>query len=135
MEDIMNLLVGGDDTVDVLAESLKADRKLILNGEVDSWCVEEICMQIMKWNQDDKDIMPEKRKKIYLLINTPGGDAFLFRDACCDDWLWHVLLDGLLPPLCGERKILLPQHDCSAARRVQFHPDYQPQRQGHPGFL
>ena len=76
MEDIMNLLVGGDDTVDVLAESLKADRKLILNGEVDSWCVEEICMQIMKWNQDDKDIMPEKRKKIYLLINTPGGDAF-----------------------------------------------------------
>lgn len=76
MEDIMNLLVGGDDTIDVLAESLKADRKLILNGEVDSWCVEEICMQIMKWNQDDKDIMPEKRKKIYLLINTPGGDAF-----------------------------------------------------------
>ena len=53
MEDIMNLLVGSDDTVDVLAESLKADRKLILNGEVDSWCVEEICMQIMKWNQDD----------------------------------------------------------------------------------
>ena len=48
MEDIMNLLVGGDDTVVVLAESLKADRTLILNGDVDSWCVEEICMQSMR---------------------------------------------------------------------------------------
>lgn len=76
MEDIMNLLVGGDDTVDVLAESLKADRKLVLNDEVAEWCIEDISMQIMKWNQEDKNIIPEKRKKIYLLINTPGGDAF-----------------------------------------------------------
>lgn len=76
MDDFMNVLIGDDSTSNQLVENFKADRKLVLNGEVADWCIEEICMQIMKWNQEDQNIMPEKRKKIYLLINTPGGDAF-----------------------------------------------------------
>lgn len=76
MDDLMNVLTGDSGSVNPLLESFKADRKLVLNGEVSDWCIEDICMQIMKWNQEDKNIIPEKRKKIYLLINTPGGDAF-----------------------------------------------------------
>lgn len=77
MDDIMSVLVGGEgDMVDQLAEQLKADRKIVISGEIQDWCVEDVCMQIMKWNQEDKNIIPEKRKKIYLLIHTPGGDAF-----------------------------------------------------------
>ena len=35
MDDIMSVLVGGeDDMVDQLAEQLKADRKIIISGEI-----------------------------------------------------------------------------------------------------
>ena len=74
MEDLMSVLIG-DNNENGIEDQLLKDRKIVLNSDVADWCVNDVCMQIMKWNQEDKDIIPEKRKKIYILINSGGGDA------------------------------------------------------------
>lgn len=51
------------------------DRRLILNGLVDNDLLEKMCLSILTWNQEDKDIPYDKRKKIYIYINSSGGDV------------------------------------------------------------
>jgi len=54
---------------------LTKDRKIVLNKTITDDTIEDICMWIFMWNEQDKDIPMDKRKKIFLYINTDGGDA------------------------------------------------------------
>ena len=78
MNDIMLEMLGGEnDAVTKMVEQLRSDRKIVLNEEVGDWLIEKLCMQILVWNKEDETIVPEKRKKIVIFINSPGGDVVL----------------------------------------------------------
>lgn len=62
-------------------ENLKK-RKIVLNDEVSQDVIETIVLQILKYNEEDKDIPAEKRKTIFIYVNSVGGDVFNGL-ACC----------------------------------------------------
>jgi ATP-dependent Clp protease protease subunit len=51
------------------------DRKIIINGEITEDIVETAMLQILKWNEVDMDKLPEARKPIRILLNSPGGNV------------------------------------------------------------
>lgn len=72
--DIFTLLEDDSMYDRIIKENLQ-ERKIILNDEIDDSVIENICLMILKWNKEDENIDPEKRKHIYIYINSPGGDA------------------------------------------------------------
>jgi ATP-dependent Clp protease protease subunit len=50
-------------------------RKIIINGEISEDIVETAMLQILKWNDEDKDKTPESRQPIELILNSPGGSV------------------------------------------------------------
>ena len=85
LEDILNL----DDYIDNLNGALKGDsqladyiyvnnlkqRKLYLDCDISFQNVEDIIVNIMNFNKEDKDIPTEERKPIYLYISSLGGEV------------------------------------------------------------
>ena len=61
-------------------------RILVVNREIDESCVEDYVLYILKWNREDRDIPKDKRKPIYVYINSPGGDI----------WSGFALVDAIL---------------------------------------
>lgn len=53
------------------------ERIIILNEDVDDILVERVILQILKWNREDEGKELSERKKITILLNTPGGDVYL----------------------------------------------------------
>ena len=66
---------------DVMRDALDS-RVLIFNSKIDSDVVEDYIYHILVWNQEDNGLAPEKRKKIYFLFNSPGGDAIISMVLC-----------------------------------------------------
>ena len=60
-----------DDTVEELYKS----RKIYINEDIDENIVEKVIMFIFKFNSEDTGLSPYNRKKIYLYINSDGGDC------------------------------------------------------------
>ena len=61
---------------DELYKEYLDDRILVLNSEINDNIIEDCVMYILKWNKDDLVVPIEKRKKIRLLITSPGGNSF-----------------------------------------------------------
>lgn len=79
MSDLLLPLLGGNNDdlyTEIIKENLKK-RVLIFNDEVNDNLIENYILHIFKWNREDKDIDPSKRKKITLIINSPGGDCMI----------------------------------------------------------
>ena len=72
--DIFTLLEDDSMYDRIIKENLQ-ERKIILNDEIDDSVIENICLMILKWNKEDENIDPEKRKHIFIYIYSPGGDA------------------------------------------------------------
>ena len=72
--DIFKIL-DDDDVYDGIIKENLQNRKIVLNETVDDNCIENVCLMIMKWNIEDKDIAPEKRKHIFIYINSDGGEV------------------------------------------------------------
>lgn len=53
------------------------DRKIIINQDVNDDLLEMVCMMILKWNAEDKNLPVENRKRIILYINCDGGDVLM----------------------------------------------------------
>lgn len=49
------------------------DRRIYINGEIDSGVIDIAAYQIMRFNRMDKGLPYEERKPIRLYINSPGG--------------------------------------------------------------
>lgn len=65
---------------DIYSEILKNhynDRKIILNQEISDDLMEYVCLMILQWNREDKHLPVENRKKIYIYINSDGGDCVM----------------------------------------------------------
>lgn len=63
-------------TYERLFEEYIDNRILVFNDEVDDNVIENYIMYILKWNMDDRDLPADKRKKIVMLISSPGGNSF-----------------------------------------------------------
>lgn len=72
--DIFTLLEDDSMYDRIIKENLQ-ERRIILNYEIDDSVIENICLMILKWNKEDENIDPKKRKHIFIYINSPGGDA------------------------------------------------------------
>ena len=63
-------------------------RVLIINKDIDNSVIESYAIRILRWNDEDKNILPEKRQPITLLIHSCGGDLFIiFILMGTRDWL------------------------------------------------
>ena len=51
-------------------------RVLIINKDIDNSVIESYAIRILRWNDEDKNILPETRQPITLLIHSCGGDLF-----------------------------------------------------------
>lgn len=74
------LLKLSDDEEDIYTAIIKEnldERRIVLNEEVDDSALESICLFILKWNKEDKDIDVKDRKKIYIYVNSNGGDCVM----------------------------------------------------------
>lgn len=73
----MELLTLKDDDCiyDAIVKEHLNQRKIILNEDVDDNAIENICLMIMQWNKEDKNLPTECRKPIYIYINSDGGDV------------------------------------------------------------
>lgn len=63
------------------------NRRIVVNNPIDGMSFEEIGMWIMYYNKQDKYLPVDKRKPIYLYIDSPGGDPIegtqLISFICC----------------------------------------------------
>ena len=55
-------------------EDLK-ERRLFINGEIDSCVIDSIVYHVLRYNREDKGIPVEKRKPIMLFVNSNGGSV------------------------------------------------------------
>lgn len=75
MEDmILDLGMGKQNEYDIY-EDFRKNRRIIINDQISEALIEDVTLMIAKWNEEDKDIIPQKRKKIVIFINSPGGDV------------------------------------------------------------
>lgn len=51
------------------------DRQIILNEQITPFIVERVIMQILKFNEEDKNTSIEQRKPITIYIHSGGGDV------------------------------------------------------------
>ena len=75
MEDL--LFAMNAETDDIYQQVIKEcynDRKIVFNQEIDDNLVENMALMILQWNKVDKDLPIDKRKKIYIYLNSDGGD-------------------------------------------------------------
>lgn len=68
--------IGNNPLTDETIRAFLEKRVLVFNGEVDEQVMTDYILHILKWNDEDKDIPIEKRKKIKVYISTPGGSTF-----------------------------------------------------------
>ena len=77
IEELLFTVDKDDDIYNEIIKSHIKDRKIIINQEITDDLLEYVCLMILKWNSDDKNLPVDKRKKIYLYINSDGGDCIL----------------------------------------------------------
>lgn len=76
MADILSSLLESEDD-NLYVQQIKRhlnDRKIILNTPIDEDVLENIILYILAWNKEDKGLPKDKRKPIWLYVNSPGGD-------------------------------------------------------------
>ena len=68
---------GTDDLYDEIMRDCISNRILIFNEDVNDSLIENYIMYIWKWNREDRDLDPTKRRKITIILNSCGGDCMV----------------------------------------------------------
>lgn len=97
---------------------LLEERKILINENIDDWVINDIVMNIFKWNKEDNDIPVEERKKIIIYISTLGGcvdSGFALIDAIELSKTPVITVNigdaysmGFLISLAGDERLTLP---------------------------
>lgn len=53
------------------------DRRIIINQDITDDLLESVCLMILKWNSDDKNLPINCRKRIVIYLNSDGGDVIM----------------------------------------------------------
>lgn len=78
MDDFFDSMISDAEISEIENQIIKNhynDRRIIINEEIKDSLLEKVCLSILFWNKEDKDLPISKRKKIYLYINSDGGEA------------------------------------------------------------
>lgn len=65
---------------DIYTEIIKNnlnDRRIVINQEITDDLLENVCLMILKWNTEDKNLPTDKRKKVFIYVNSDGGDCVM----------------------------------------------------------
>lgn len=65
---------------DIYTEIIKNnlnDRRIVINQEITDELLENVVLMIMKWNAQDKDLPISVRRKIFIYLNSDGGDCVM----------------------------------------------------------
>lgn len=63
-----------DGFIETTFKEMLKDRKIVVN-DINDDCVEKVMFQIMKFNKEDENIEPSRRKPIKLYISSDGGNV------------------------------------------------------------
>lgn len=79
MDELLLSVNETDAIYDEIVKSHLNERRIIINREITDDLLETVCLTILKWNAEDKKLrLPkESRKKIYIYINSDGGDCVI----------------------------------------------------------
>jgi len=67
--------MGNDEIRDEVIRDFYDNRILLINDEISDWLLESVILNIIKWNDEDKDIPVEKRHPIRIYIDSEGGSC------------------------------------------------------------
>lgn len=73
MDELLFGITKEDDIYTEIIKNNLNDRRIVINQEITDDLLESVVLMIMKWNAEDKYIQEDKRKKIYIYINSDGG--------------------------------------------------------------
>lgn len=76
-EQLLKQLYEDDEIYQSILKDNYKNRRFIINQDIDDDLLEYIVLSIIKINQCDKHIPKEKRNKIYIYINSNGGDVIM----------------------------------------------------------
>lgn len=72
--DTLGIAIGGSDEIfETIVKDSYANRTIIINEEIDKSMIEYVSEYILKWNKEDLNLHPSKRKPIILKLCTYGG--------------------------------------------------------------
>lgn len=77
MPELVNMVASSTNLYESTIGDALEKRMLIFNEDFSEDLVENYIYHIIKWNMEDKDIVPEQRKPITILLNSPGGDSII----------------------------------------------------------
>lgn len=77
MDELLFGITKEDDIYTEIIKNNLNNRRIVINQEITDDLLENVVLMIMKWNAEDKYIQENKRKKIYLYINSDGGDCIM----------------------------------------------------------
>lgn len=76
--DVLSTLTntGIDDLRDEVIKDFYDDRVLVINGDISDYLLEDIILHILRFNVEDRDVPPEKRKRCLIICDSEGGSVF-----------------------------------------------------------
>lgn len=74
MDELMMFSNNDELYIDMIKSNLEK-RILIFNQSIDDSLLESYIMNIIKWNEEDRDIPVDKRKAIWIILNSGGGET------------------------------------------------------------
>lgn len=77
MEEMLFEIQKEDDIYTEILKSNLNDRRIIINQQITDDLLETVCLMILKWNSEDKNLPVEVRKPIVIYVNSDGGDVVL----------------------------------------------------------
>ena len=77
IEELLFEINKDDDIYNEIIKNHLNDRRIIINQEITDDLLENVCLMILIWNSEDKNLPVDKRKKIFIYINSDGGDCVL----------------------------------------------------------
>jgi ATP-dependent protease ClpP protease subunit len=77
MEELL-FQIGEDDALyqEIVKNHLN-DRRIIINQNITDDLLENVCLMILKWNSEDKNLPIDCRKRIVIYLNSDGGDVIM----------------------------------------------------------
>lgn len=77
--DFEEILLGKTGNDDMRVDAIKEyydNRTLILNNSITEDVLEDLSIHILLWNKDDKDLPVDRRRPIFIYLDSEGGNCF-----------------------------------------------------------
>ena len=77
MEELLFQIGEDDGLYQEIVKNHLNDRRIIINQDITDDLLESVCLMILKWNSEDKNLPIDCRKRIVLYLNSDGGDVIM----------------------------------------------------------